>query len=234
MSFRLTIRGCTALLLALISTAPATSLPQGSSEQTAPKSPPPAAAPSPSEPLPVEAERTLPAEPAEGQWQINFAPGELRLYIDPESAESYWYLTYKAVNRTGQDRWWAPKMELLDDHGRLQRSGKEIPVIVVKRIQALIGNPLIEDQYQILGEIHQGESNAKEGFVVWKAAPLDATELHVFIRGLSSEFKRVPDPKGGPEVVMHKTMKRDYRVPGEPQARASTPLICEQTQWILR
>ncbi len=210
----------------------AISLAQDSAAEAPVKTPPPA--PTPSQPIPVTPDLALPAEPAQGQWQIEFTPGDLRLYIDPESAESYWYFTYKAVNRTGQDRWWAPKMELLDDHGRLQRSGKDIPVIVVKRIQALIGNPLIEDQYQVLGEIHQGESNAKEGFVVWKGAPLDATELHIFVRGISSEFKRVPDPKGGAEVILHKTMKRDYRVPGEPQAHASTPLVCEQSQWILR
>ncbi|MSR68806.1 MAG: hypothetical protein EXS17_00425 [Phycisphaerales bacterium] len=227
-SFSWTIVGCAAV----ISTVCAWSLAQGSGGDTSVKAPPPA--PAPAEPMPVSPELALPAEPAEGQWQIEFAAGELRLYVDPESAQSYWYFTYKAVNRTGQDRWWASKMELLDDHGRLQRSGKDIPVIVAKRIQALIGNPLIEDQYQILGEIHQGEANAKEGFVVWNAAPLDATELHVFIRGLSSEFKRVADPKGGAEVVMHKTMKRDYRIPGEPQASASTPLVCEHTQWVLR
>ncbi len=188
----------------------------------------------PAAPLPTSPDLVVPAEAAPGQWQIEFVAGPMRLYIDPESAESYWYFTYKAVNRTGQDRWWAPKLELLDDHGRLQRSGKEVPVIIGKRIQALIGNPLVEDQYQVLGEIHQGESNAKEGFVVWKAAPLDATELHLFVRGISSEFKRMENPKGGPEVVLHKTLKRDYRVPGDPRATPATPLVCEQTEWILR
>ncbi len=185
--------------------------------------------------MPTDQALTLSPEPSEGNWQLDFQPGDFRLYTDPETHQNYWYFTYKVVNRTGQDRWWAPKMELLEDHGGLRRSGKDVSPITVKRIEALIGNKLIEDQFQIIGEIRQGESNAKEGFVVWSSDALLATELHLFIRGMSSEFKKMPNPaEGGAEITMHKTMKRDYRVSGDPQARGSTPLDCEQTEWILR
>lgn len=191
--------------------------------------------PEPAKPTPTDPSLTLPAEASAGNWQLDFYPGDLRLYTDPESGKNYWYFTYKVVNRTGQDRWWAPKMELFEDHGRIRRSGKDISSITVKRIEALIGNKLIEDQYQIIGEIHQGEANAKEGFVVWSAEPVTATELHIFVRGMSSEFKKVPNPNGsGEDITMHKTMKRDYRISGDAVARGSTPVDCEQTEWLLR
>lgn len=191
--------------------------------------------PQPATPSPTDPALTLSPEPSEGNWQLDFQPGDFRLYTDPETHQNYWYFTYKVVNRTGQDRWWAPKMELLEDHGRLRRSGKDVSPLTVKRIEALIGNKLIEDQYQIMGEILQGESNAKEGFVIWSSDALLATELHLFIRGISSEFKKLPNPlEAGAEITMHKTMKRDYRVSGDAQTRGSTPVECEQTEWILR
>lgn len=206
----------------------------GAGGTSAPKAPK-KSEPQPATPMPTDQALTLSPEASEGNWQLDFQPGDFRLYTDPETHQNYWYFTYKVVNRTGQDRWWAPKMELLEDHGGLRRSGKDVSPITVKRIEALIGNKLIEDQFQIIGEIRQGESNAKEGFVVWSSDALLAKELHLFIRGMSSEFKKMPNPaEGGAEITMHKTMKRDYRVSGDPQARGSTPLECEQTEWILR
>lgn len=205
------------------------SLAQNSGDQT-----PPSKEPKPHEPLPTDPAQTVSAEPAAGQWQLEFKLGELRLFKDPESGVAYWYLTYKVVNRTGQDRWWGPKFEMLDDGGRLLRSGRSVPVIISKRVEALLGNRLVEDQYQILGEIHQGEANAKEGVVVWPAEPATATELHVFVRGISSEMKAVTDPKSGETQNLHKSLKCDFRVAGDPKARGAEPVPCELQQWIMR
>lgn len=197
----------------------------------APKATPPAV-PQPAEPLPSDRERTLSPDPAPGQWQLEFIPGDLRLYTDPQTSQHFWYFTYKVVNRTGQDRWWAPKFELLEDHGRVRRSGQNVDPIVMKRVEALIGNRLIADQYQVLGEIKQGAEHAKEGFVVWSEDDLRATELHLFIRGMSSEMKKLQTKEG--EVMMYKTLRLDYRVPGDALDRSGEPVVCEQREWVLR
>lgn len=189
-------------------------------------------APQPAEPAPTDRGLTLSPEPAPGQWQLDFTPGDLRVYTDPQTRQHFYYFTYKVVNRTGQDRWWAPKFELYQDSGSVRRSGKNVDPIIQKRIEALIGNRLIEDQYQVLGEIRQGEENAKEGFVVWSEDDLSATELHLCIRGMSSEMRKVQTPSG--EVMMYKTLKLDYRVPGDPAARGGEPVACEHREWILR
>ncbi len=208
-------------------------------QEATPGTPPPPAPktkePEPAKPIPTDPSLTLPPEASAGEWQLDFVPGDLRLYTDPTSELSYWYFTYKVVNRTGQDRWWAPRIELYEDSGRLRRSGKGVSPITMKRIEAFIGNKLVQDQYQVLGEIHQGEVNAKQGFVVWDADPTTATEMSVFIRGMSSEIKRIPsETAGGAETVQYKTMKRDYRVSGDAEARGSEPVECEKTEWILR
>jgi len=197
----------------------------------APKAPPPTV-PQPAEPLPTERDRTLSPEAAPGQWQLEFTPGDLRVYTDPQTNQHFWYFTYKVVNRTGQDRWWAPKFELLEDHGRVRRSGQNVDPIIMKRVEALIGNRLVADQYQVLGEIKQGEEHAKEGFVVWSEDDLRATELHVFIRGMSSEMQKVQTKEG--EVMMYKTLKLDYRVSGDAADRGGEPVPCEHREWVLR
>lgn len=201
---------------------------------SSPAVPPAQTDPKPHEPIPTDGTMTVPAEPAPGHWQLDFQVGDLRLYTDPESGAHYWYLTYKVVNRTGLDRWWGPKFELLDDSGKVRRSGRDVPVIITKRIEALLGNPLLEDQYQVLGEIRQGEANAKEGFLVWPAGDGDTAELSIFIRGMSSELRKVPDPVTGESKVLYKTVKLDYRVSGDGTQRGSEPVVREQMEWILR
>ncbi|MSR44105.1 MAG: hypothetical protein EXS15_01940 [Phycisphaerales bacterium] len=226
-------RNALGIMLVLVATVAFTHA-QDSGAQ-APKIVPPVAPPQPAVPEPIQPALTLPPEPATGKWQLDFYPGELRLYIDPQTGKGFWYFTYKVVNRTGLDRWWGPRFEMMDDQGRLRRSGKDISMVTLNRIEALIGNKLVEDQYEVQGEIHQGEEHAKESFVVWNAEPLDATQLHLFVRGMSSELKRVPNPSGGGEpILMYKSMKLDFRVVGDPVAFGSKPVPCEQTQWVLR
>ncbi len=39
------------------------------------------------------------------RWELDFEPGELRLYVDTAGeAAAYWYFTYKVTNRTGRDQ----------------------------------------------------------------------------------------------------------------------------------
>lgn len=232
--FMCVLRSKVPALIALTTTLCAAALAQDSTTPTTPKAPP-KSHPQPTQPEPTDSAKTITAEPSPGNWQLDFTPGDFRLYTDPQTGEHFWYFTYKVVNRTGQDRWWAPKFELLVDGGSLRRSGKNVSPITMKRVEALIGNKLIADQYQVLGEIRQGESNAKEGFVVWSADSLEATEMHLFIRGMSSELVKVPNPQGeGEPILTYKTMKRDYRVSGDPADRGSKPVECEQTEWIMR
>ena len=61
------------------------------------------------------------------RWQFEFTPGPLRLYIDRDSQDAFWYFTYQVVNRTGRDRIWAPEFTLFTDDGAIVRSGEDVP-----------------------------------------------------------------------------------------------------------
>ncbi len=65
------------------------------------------------------------------------------------------------------------------------------------QILELLGNPLLEDQNEILGDILIGEENAKEGLVVWPAGDADVNELTVFATGASGRVRKVPDALTG-------------------------------------
>jgi len=156
-------------------------------------------------------------------WQMTMTPGPMRLFVDSRDGTPYWYFTYKVVNNTGQDLRFAPKFELVDDEGRIAVSGDGVPSEVSRLLLRQLNNPLIEDQNQILGDILQGEGNAKEGIVVFRVTQLGSKELFLFVSNLSSERRIVRNAKGEDSEV-----RRQYRiafsVPGDAVPRGSTAL----------
>ena len=180
----------------------------------------PAAAPAASSPAPAT------ASPVD--WEIDFMPGDLRLYIDPADGRYYWYFTYTVTNRTERDIVFAPRIELFLDSGEILRSGRGVSTRVVEQLKRLLGDPLLEDQNRIIGDLRVGRENARTGIAVWPAEDQDVTELTLFFQGLSSDRVDVAHPETGKKVPLYRTLRREYVVSGDPEARGSTPLNLAQ------
>ena len=117
-------------------------------------------------------------------WQLDFAPGDLRLYADPVDGRRYWYFTYTVTNQTERDLVFAPRIELFMDSGEVLRSGRGVPSRVIGQLKKLLGNPLLEDQNRIIGDLRVGKENARTGIAVWPAEDQDITELTLFFQRL--------------------------------------------------
>jgi len=168
------------------------------------------------------------------RWELNFQPGELRLYVDPVDQRVFWFMTYEVVNRTGEDLLWVPRFTLFTDAGDIVESGTRVPARVTADLQGLLRNEFLEDQNSIIGEIHQGRENAKEGLVIWPADTLKVNEISIFIAGVSGETARVRNPVSGEAVTVYKTLKRDYLIRGNIRPTDSRPIELISEQWIMR
>ena len=168
------------------------------------------------------------------RWQLEFDPGHLRLYQDPIDGATYWYFTYTIVNRTGSDQIWAPSLVLFTDQGEILRSGDGVPSRIEDAVRDLLGNRLLETQHEVIGDVFQGKEHAKDGLVVWPAETTDVNELSLFVGGLSGETARVRDPISGRQMILRKTLQRDYLIRGNAMARGSKPIEVVREEWILR
>lgn len=167
-------------------------------------------------------------------WAFDFKPRALQLYVDSATGEGYWCLTYTVTNLTGTDRQWMPKVEMLDDQGRIHSAGRSVSPSITKAVKELLGNPLLEDQFQVIGPLRHGRDNAKDGLLIWSAEPCDATELTIFVRGLSGETETVEDPMTKAPVVLYKTARLEYRVPGDVKHKPMTQIAFESRDWVFR
>lgn len=168
------------------------------------------------------------------RWELTFQPGPLRLFVDRTDGRAYWYFTYKVTNLTGQDRFWAPRVTLFADTGEITDGGEGVPPSVETSLIELLGNPFLQRQNQVIGKIFVGHDHAIEGLVVWPAHDLQATELSLFVSGISGETAEVVNPITGQRVVLQKTLQRNYVVPGDPLARGSTPVEMTSEDWVMR
>ena len=169
------------------------------------------------------------------RWELDFEPGELRLWVDSAGeAAAYWYFTYKVTNRTGRDRVWAPSFTVFTDGGEIMQSGRAVSARVADDIRDLLGNTFLETQNEVIGDIFHGREHAKEGLVIWPARNTDVNEISLFIAGISGETARVTNPITNEQVLLRKTLHRDYLIRGDALARGSKPAELVRQQWILR
>lgn len=174
----------------------------------------------------------------EEKWTVDYKPGPFRMYRSADGT-LYWYATFTLVNRTGKDRRLAPRWELLDEQGRISAAGQGVDSDVTRAILKMLNDPSLEEVSSILGEISQGEEAAKTGVVVFPAGP-ESRRLSLMVSGLSTERSTIRDPKTGQPVLLRKTLRIDYQVPGErgkvqgelPLAEAETGQV--NPGWIMR
>jgi hypothetical protein len=172
--------------------------------------------------------------PVAPRWELQFEPGDLRLYVDPVDGDMYWYFNYTITNRTGRDQLWAPSFTLFTDTGEILLSGRGVPGRVAADLKELLGNELLEHQNEIIGEIYHGREHAKDGLVVWAARSLTVNEMSLFVAGTCGETATVVNPITGEQVLLRKSLKRDYLIPGEAVSRGSKPIEAVGETWVMR
>lgn len=166
--------------------------------------------------------------------ELDFTASELRLFKDPETGKHFWYMTYDVVNNTGKEVRFAPRIDLVVDDGRILAQGEGVPSGAVRQLKKYLKNELLEDQFEILGEVLPGKEHAKTGLVVFRADDLEPTELTVMVQGLSRETEKRAHPKTGEPVTLRKTVRIDYLVSGDPKPRGSTTYPIVNREWIFR
>lgn len=166
---------------------------------------------------------------------LDFRPGALRLVTDTESGARFWVFTYVIANKTGKTQRFSPRFELLMGDGTILEAGRDVPVEAGRRVQRAVGSDQSLDQFQIMGEILDGEANAREGVVVWPAKG-DSKEITLFVSGMSSAFDRVKDPATGKDSIIRRSWSRQYAVPGSPDPRVASEASFDpiKDSWLMR
>ncbi len=165
---------------------------------------------------------------------LEMRSGTLVQVTDAESGQPYWVFSYTVANSTGKPQRFAPRFELVTGDGKVMSAGSDVPPAAQRRLQRALGKMAAADQFQIMGDILEGEANAREGFAVWPAKAGDTKNLTLYVTGLSRAQDTRTDESTGNQVTLRRTLQRTYSVPGEvdPRVLCEAPLVTET--WIMR
>jgi hypothetical protein len=199
---------------------------------------------------------TAPPKPAEisRQWQLDVKfekPMPIQVALAGEaSARTFWYMRYTVTNRTGGDRIFVPEFILYTDTGQILRAGHKVPTSVFQDVKALYNDPLLLDVSAMSGKLLQGADNAKEGVAIWPDFDGEAGAFDVFVSGLSGETMEMKLPKPirvnetdiygktreivKDRIILSKTLKMHFSVPGEAAARLSSGMKLDGETWVMR
>lgn len=177
------------------------------------------------------------------RWLLDVTFGPLRVaQLDDGTGRTraFYYFTYKAVNNTGQDVLFAPSFELSTGAGQVVRSGRGISSGVTRQLIERLDNPFLEDQIQVIGQLRQGEENAKEGVVVFEAPTLQPEGLTIYAAGFSGEFVTLTLPTStgleleGGRATLRRTRQIVFAAVGDLSNRGDQPIEVADQVWIMR
>ena len=146
----------------------------------------------------------------------------------------YWYLTYKVVNHTGQERFFMPEVTIATDRGDIITAGVNVPASVFTAIREKLDNPLLENPIDVVDKILQGPDMARESVAIWPAFDHDVDRMDVFFTGLSGETKVVTHPLTGEPIPLRKTLMLQYDTPGTGTHPQDQALLLRDETWIMR
>lgn len=187
-------------------------------------------------------------------WELEFRherPRPIQVLCPGEDKpRTFWYLIFTLTNNTKDDALFAPTFLLYTDTGQVIPSDRKVPPVVFDEIRKAHNLPLLKNLTDVTGKILQGEDNAKDGVAIWSDFDPQAGAIDIFVGGLSGETAEVklpapitvtePDPYGKMQTVtkdkilLVKTRRLNYKVPGEAAARFVTEARLVKEEWVMR
>ncbi len=167
-------------------------------------------------------------------WSFDFSfqnPSAVSITDEDGNIRWFWYLPYKVVNNTGEDRLFIPEIVIYNDNGEIIQAGKGVPITVFPKVKHLLNNPLLKDSIEVVGKLLKGEDFAKEGVAIWPVSDEDVDAFSVFIGGIHGETQTMKNPRTGEEEVLRRTLMLEFATPGNFRTPQEQPVrLIEQTE----
>ena len=191
------------------------------------------------------------------KWELTFTCGTPKpisvLLPGQKEPNTFWYVEYTVINETNDEQIFVPEFILYTDTGQILRAGQNVPNAVFNTIKSeiVLNEPLLMDTAAISKmPFLRGIDHARKGVMIFTDIDPSAGSFDIFVGGLSGETVHIRPPtpvetvttdrEGKQHVVMKdeiilaKTLKLHYLLPGEASARSKTTPTLESKTWVMR
>ncbi len=175
-----------------------------------------------------------------------------------ETTETYWYMVYTVVNRSGSTQRFHPTFQLVTENLDVIDTDMGISPLVFDAIRERhrLTHPYLVHPTLAIGDLKAGEDNARESVAIWRGVDVDVNRFTIYIAGLSGETLVLRNPSFDPNrpvdaevevdgrtktvtvnprhFTLRKTLELRYAIPGSPAARRTAEPVRESSRWIMR
>ena len=164
----------------------------------------------------------------------------------PAGNQTYWYVLYRVINRTGKDVRFFPSFRIVTNTLKVVDAGDEVHPGVYDAIASRhrVDFPFFAPPAKVTGLILQGATNARESAAVFKTFDPEASSFRVYMGGFAGEKVRVNNTAFDPakeesevnprSFLVQRTLEITYDLPGDPQTRGYAKPIRRDRQWVMR
>lgn len=195
---------------------------------------------------------TIQAAPQAGlispSWEldIEFADPQRITINTPEGPQTYWYVLYRVINRTGKDVRFFPSARIVTNTLKVVDAGDGVHPGVYDSIAARhrLDFPFFAPPTKVTGLLLQGVANARESAAVFRPFDPEASSFKVYLHGLAGEKVRVnntafdptqPESEDNPRSFLaQRTLEISYDLPGDRNTRTTATPIRRDRQWVMR
>ena len=180
-----------------------------------------------------------------GIWTIDTEFENLRPIMwseDGETTHRYWYIILSLTNNSDLTVPFYPSIELMTDTF-CSVEANDFPTAALFKSIKLANQgkyPFLMSYDEIENSVNRGSDNTVDIAVIFKDFDPKAKSLSVFVEGLSNETATLEHPSdkdsdGNPVVVrLRKTLKINYKTPGDNTAKSSRSLVFDSLEWVMR
>ena len=163
-----------------------------------------------------------------------------------DGSETYWYVLYRVINRTGKDVRFFPSFRIVTNTLKVTHAGDGVHPSVYDLIASRHRQdfPFFAPPVKVTGLLLQGAANARESAAVFRMFDPEASSFKVYMHGLAGEIERVNNLAFDPSkqesednprfFLVQRTLEISYDLPGDRQTRAIARPIRRDRQWVMR
>lgn len=164
----------------------------------------------------------------------------------PAGNQTYWYVLYRVINRTGKDVKFLPSFRIVTNTLKVVDAGDGVHPTAYDAIASRhrVDFPNFAPPAKVTGLILQGLANARESAAVFKTFDPEASSFKVYMGGFAGEKVRVNNTAFDPNkeesesnsrfFLVQRTLEISYDLPGDSQTRAYARPIRRDRQWVMR
>ena len=181
-------------------------------------------------------------------WELDlefFDPQRITVST-PTGTQTYWYVLYRVINRTGKDVRFFPSARIVTNTLKVVDAGDGVHPSAYDAIAARHQGDFrfFAPPVKVTGLLLQGAANARESAAVFKTFDPEASSFKVYLGGLAGEKVRVnnmafdptkPESEDNPRSFLaQRTLEISYDLPGDPNTRVIARPVRRDRQWVMR